>query len=196
MPDEVDDRRTPRRRILDAALELASDGGYEALQVRTLAGRAGVSSRTIYANFPSLDSLMIVAVAEQSGDLYRRFTSAPPKGRSSAARVNHLISELTETMTANRTLTVALLRALLSGKPDVAQYVDGFRTVLQTMLGTAIALDGPTKRDREVAEILECVWFTALVGWATGTDEDTHVGELMRRSTRLLLTAREKSASP
>lgn len=191
MPDgAVPERRGPRRRILDAALELASEGGYEALQVRALTGQAGVSSRTIYANFPSLDSLMIVAVAEQSGDLYRRFTDAPPKGRSAAARVNQLISELTATMTANRALTIALLRALLSGKPDVAQYVDGFRTVLQTMLATAIALERPTKRDLEVAEILESVWFTALVGWATGTDEDTYIGEIMRRSTRLLLPSR------
>ena len=59
------DRRSPRRRILDAALVLASEGGYDALQVRALAGLAGVSSRTIYANFPSLDSLLIVAVDEQ-----------------------------------------------------------------------------------------------------------------------------------
>jgi len=184
------DGRGPRRRILDAALELASEGGYEALQVRTIAAQAGVSSRTIYANFPSLDSLLILAVAEQSGDLYRRFAGAPPKGRSAAARVNQLISELTETMTANRALTVALLRALLSGKPDVAQYVNGFATVLQTMLATAIAPEGPTKRDREAAEILESVWFTALVGWATGSDPDTYIGELMRRSTRLLLPAK------
>jgi AcrR family transcriptional regulator len=190
------DRRGPRRRILDAALELASEGGYEALQVRTLAGRAGVSSRTIYAHFPSLDSLLIVAVAEQSGDLYRRFTGAPPKGRSAAARVNQLISELTATMTANHVLTVALLRALLSGKPDVAQYVDGFRTVLQTLLATAMAGTGATKRDREVAELLECVWFTALVGWATGTDTDAHIGELMRRSTRMLLPKDADVRSP
>jgi AcrR family transcriptional regulator len=187
---DLPDRRSPRRRILDAALVLVSEGGYDALQVRALAGVAGVSSRTIYANFPSLDSLLIVAVAEQSGDLYRRFTDAPPKGRSPAARVNQLISELTDTMTANRALTVALLRALLSGKPDVAQYVDGFRTVLQTMLATAIALDKATKRDHEIAELLECIWFTALIGWVTGTDDGTHIGELMRRSTRLLLPAR------
>jgi AcrR family transcriptional regulator len=188
MVDEAElDGRSPRRRILDAALELASEGGYDALQVRAIAGMAGVSSRTIYANFPSLDSLLIVAVAEQSEGLYRQFTGSPPKGRSSAARVNQLISELTETMTANRALTVALLRALLSGKSDVAQYVDGFRTVLQMLLANAIAGDAATKRDREVADILECIWFTALIGWAIGTDPDTHIGELMRRSTRLLL---------
>jgi hypothetical protein len=95
-------------------------------------------------------------------------------------------------MTANRALTVALLRALLSGKPDVSQYVDGFRTVLQAMLATAIALEGPTKRDRDIAEILESIWFTALVGWATGTDTDAYIGEIMQRSTRLLLAPAPK----
>ena len=184
------DRRRPRRRILDAGLELASTGGYDAVQVRALAGRAGVSSRTIYAYFPSLDSLLIVAVAEQSQDLYTRFANAAPKGRTPAARVNQLISELTETMTANRALTVALLRALLSGKPDVSQYVNAFRVVLQTMLATAIAPKGPTKRDLEIAEILESIWFTALIGWAIGTDPDAHIAEIIRRSTRLLLANR------
>jgi AcrR family transcriptional regulator len=184
------DPRRPRRRILDAALELASTGGYEAVQVRALAGVAGVSSRTIYAYFPSLDSLLIVAVAEQSQDLYARFANSAPKGRTPVARVNQLISELTATMTANRALTVALLRALLSGKPDVSQYVNGFRTVLQTILATAIAPKGSTKRDVEIAEILESIWFTALIGWAIGTDPDAHIGEIIQRSTRLLLTNR------
>jgi len=177
----------PRRRILDAALELALQGGYDALQVRALSERAGVSSRTIYANFPSLDSLLILAVAEQSQGLYSRFTRSPPTGSTRAARVNQLISELTETMTANRPLTVALLRALLSGKPDVSQYIQGFADVLQAMLASAIAPEDPTARDREVAELLENIWFTALVGWATGTTGDDHIGEIMQKATRLLL---------
>ena len=104
--------------------------------------------------------------------------------------MNQLISELTETMTANRALTVALLRALLSGKPDVSQYVNAFRVVLQTMLATAIAPKGPTKRDLEIAEILESIWFTALIGWAIGTDPDAHIAEIIQRSTRLLLANR------
>src|SRR5437879_4488191 len=111
-------KEQPRRRILQAALELVSDGGYEALQVRAISERAGVSSRTIYANFPSLDALLVVAVAEQSQPLYSRFTESPPAGRTPAARVDRLISDLTATMTANRELTVALLRALLSGKRE------------------------------------------------------------------------------
>jgi TetR/AcrR family transcriptional regulator, cholesterol catabolism regulator len=182
-------KQQPRRRILQAALELAATGGYEALQVRAISERAGVSSRTIYANFQSLDSLLIVAIAEQSQVLYQRFTEAPPRGRTAAARVDRLITDLTETMTANRELTVALLRALLSGKRDVSQYVHGFGGVLQAMLASAIAPDGPGARDREVAELLESIWFSALVGWASGTSSDGDIGRIMHRASRLLLPA-------
>jgi AcrR family transcriptional regulator len=182
--------RQPRRRMLDAALELAVQGGYDALQVRAIAQRAGVSSRTIYENFPSLDSLLILAVAEPAAGLYRQFTESPPTGRTSAARVNQLISQLTDTMTANRPLTLALFRALLSGKPDVAQHIAGFRAALQAVLASAITSQRPTKRDRDVAEILQNIWFTALVGWAAGTDSDTYIADIMARSTRLLLPTR------
>jgi AcrR family transcriptional regulator len=182
-------KQQPRRRILQAALELVATGGYEALQVRALSERAGVSSRTIYANFQSLDSLLIVAVAEQSQALYQRFTESPPRGRTPAARVDRLITELTATMTANRELTVALLRALLSGKPDVSQYVHGFGGVLQAMLASAIAPAGPRQRDREVAELLESIWFSALVGWASGTLSDADISRIMQRAAKLLLTA-------
>src|SRR5579862_1693132 len=190
MPEgDASSRGRPRRRMLDAALELTSQGGYEALQVRALSQRAGVSSRTIYEHFQSLDALLIVAVAEQSEALYRQVTVAP-KGRTPAARVNQVIGELTDTMTANRAITVALLRALLGGKPDVAQYVDGFRTVLQAILSNAIAPNGAAKRDREIAELLESIWLTALVGWAIGADGDDYIGEVMKRSVRFLLPTR------
>ena len=180
-------RQEPRRRILDAALELVAGGGYEALQVRAISERAGVSSRTIYANFPSLDSLLIIAIAEQSEALYTRFTESPPRGRTAAERVGRMISDLSRTMTANRELTVALLRALLSGKRDVSQFVHGFGGVLQRMLASAIAPDGPTARDREVAELLESIWFAALIGWASGTTADGDIGRIMRRACGLLL---------
>jgi AcrR family transcriptional regulator len=179
----------PRQRILDAALVLAARGGYDALQVRAIADLASVSSRTIYANFPSLDSLLIVAVAEQAGELYRRFTETPPKSRTAAARVQKLTEELTEVMTANRMLTVALLRALLCGKPDVAQHVRNFAAIMQAVIASAIAPNRPGSADREAAELLERIWFSALIGWATQVDADDHITTIMRRaSLRILKT--------
>ena len=174
---------------MDAALELASEGGYDALQVRAISQRASVSSRTIYAYFPSLDSLLIVAVAERAGEeLYRHLTQFPSRRRTAAGRVQKVIEELNRIMTANRTLTVALLRALLSGKPDVVQHVRNFSDVLQALLASAIAPHGPTAADRETSEILQSIWFTALIGWATGSDSDDHIALIMRKASRRLLS--------
>jgi len=75
-------------------------------------------------------------------------------------------------MTANRALTLALLRAFLSGKPDAADHVQRFGARLERLLATAINPDGPTARDREIATVLASVCFSALVTWATGSDTD------------------------
>ena len=152
----------PRRRIIDAARELAARGGYESLQVRALSECARVSSYTIYAHFASLESLLIVALDEQSQDLYRRYIASPPPGDTAVARVDKLTEELTETMNASRNLAVAWLRALVSGKPDVAPWVAVVMDSLQTLVASAIAPHGPTEQDREVAEILGSIWFRCL----------------------------------
>jgi AcrR family transcriptional regulator len=176
-----------RQRMLDAALYLAAEHGYEGLQVRAIAQRASVSSRTIYENFPSLESLLIIAVAEQAGELYRRFTETPPRSGTAAARVRKLTEELTEVMTANRRLAIALLRALVCGKPDVAQHIRGFSEVLLALVGAAIAPDGPNAADREAAELLERIWFSALIGWATEVDSSDHINTIMRRASLRIL---------
>ncbi len=182
--------RRPRQRIMDAALELASEGGYDALQVRAIAQRASVSSRTIYVYFPSLDSLLIVAVAERTGEqLYHHLTQVPSKRRTAAGRVKQVIEELNRIMTANRTLTVALLRALLSGKPDVVQHVRAFALITQAVLASAISPSGTRAADREAAELLERVYFSALIGWATGADADDYMRTIMRRATARILPA-------
>jgi AcrR family transcriptional regulator len=171
-----------RRRILGAALALAAEGGYEAVQVRALSERAGVSSRTIYTHFPSLDSLLVVAMIEQAQPMYDGLIDGPPTGTTPAARVDELIVRLTETITANRGITVALIRALHSGKPDVAPYVRQFGTTIQEMFLSAIAPDEPTARDRDAAAVLESVWFHAVVNWATGPEASIDPAAPMRRA--------------
>jgi AcrR family transcriptional regulator len=182
-----------RRRMLSAALELAAAGGYDAVQVRSLSDLAGVSSRTIYTHFPSLDSLLIVAVIEQAQPLYRRLTEAPPEGPTPAARVSELIGRLSETITTNRPITVALVRALHGGKPDVAPYVQDFGATIKGMFMAAIAPVRPTERDRNAAAVLESVWFHAVVNWSTNPEPTTDPAEAMRRALGTLFETRDST---
>ena len=53
-----------RERVIDAALELAAEGGYDAVQMRDVAGRAQVALGTIYRYFSSKDHLLAAAQVE------------------------------------------------------------------------------------------------------------------------------------
>ena len=58
-------QRERRKRILDATLALASKGGYEAVQMRTVAERADVAVGTLYRYFPSKVHLLVSALARE-----------------------------------------------------------------------------------------------------------------------------------
>jgi AcrR family transcriptional regulator len=53
-----------RERILAAVLELAAEGGYDAVQVREVAARARVALRTIYNYYDSRENLLVAAMME------------------------------------------------------------------------------------------------------------------------------------
>jgi AcrR family transcriptional regulator len=53
-----------RERVIDAVLELAAEGGYDAIQVRSISERTGISSDTIYRYFGSRDRLVAEAVGQ------------------------------------------------------------------------------------------------------------------------------------
>lgn len=59
-----------RRVLIDAALQLAGEGGPDAVSVREAARRAGVSPGAPFRHFPSRDALM-QAVAEEAQRRFR-----------------------------------------------------------------------------------------------------------------------------
>ena len=53
-----------RERVIRAAMELGAEGGYDAVQMRDVAQRAGVALGTIYRYFSSKDHLLAAAMVE------------------------------------------------------------------------------------------------------------------------------------
>lgn len=79
-----------RRRIVQTAAALAVRGGVEAMQMRSVAERAGVALGTLYRYFPSKMDLVVAVVTEEldllEGGIVRRPPTAdsPPAGRSTS----------------------------------------------------------------------------------------------------------------
>ena len=74
-------QRDRHRRILDATLALASKGGYEAVQMRTVAERADVALGTLYRYFPSKIHLLVSALARELERYLERLERPAGAGR-------------------------------------------------------------------------------------------------------------------
>ena len=97
------DGEQSRRRILDAAAEIAGERGYEGTSIATVSARSGLPASSIYWHFQDKDAL-IVAVIERSFERWLAAMSLPgPEAGSPRER-----------MTA---MAVAVAKALLD-TPD------------------------------------------------------------------------------
>src|SRR5215471_19315627 len=104
---------------MDAAVGLAANGGLDALRIRDVVARTGVSSATIYRYFASKEHLLVAALAEQRFAL-RQTGSAPLDGATPAERVINLLRPATDALTGAPELAAAMLQAMTSGEPGVA----------------------------------------------------------------------------
>jgi AcrR family transcriptional regulator len=121
-------------RLLDAAEAELADAGTDALTIRTVAGRAGVSPATAYTYFGSKNHLF--------AELFHRkvLLDHPVEitGRSARQRVSAVTTHLAGVLAAKPHLAAAANHALLGTDPDVerlrvvigAEIVARFRTAL------------------------------------------------------------------
>lgn len=170
-------------------MELGAEGGYEAVQMRDVAARAGVAMGTVYRYFTSKDHLLAACLAYWAGLLEEQLSKAPPKGRSPADRVVEVLGSASGAMERRPRLAAAVITAVSSSEPAV---VECQRQVSLTMERvTRGAIGEPEMPDLDViARILGYVWYTTLMGAVNGWSEVGSVGEELESAARLLLKGR------
>jgi AcrR family transcriptional regulator len=104
------------RRLLDAGAALLTEVGPDALTIRQVALRAGVSSATAYTYFSSKGHLVAelfwrALVEDDAGH--------QPTGDTPVARVQSVTRHLTDLLEASPQLAAAVTGALLGTDPDV-----------------------------------------------------------------------------
>src|SRR5215468_12072123 len=68
------------RRIVDAAVELAEQGGFEAVRLRDVAERSDVALGTLYKYFRSKEDILLFALAEELERLEAAIVARPIEG--------------------------------------------------------------------------------------------------------------------
>ena len=175
-----------RSRVIDAAFQLAGEGGYDAVQMRDVASTASVALGTIYRYFSSKDHLLAACQVEWSKDVQRKLAQRPPTGDTAAERVVDVVRRATRSMERRPPLAAALITAISSPDPAVSECQRETTLVMGQVLSTA--MDGVEIELRDtVVRILSHVWFSTLLGWVNGWYPVSQVGDDLEDAARLLL---------
>ena len=182
-------QRQRRQRILDAAVRLASEGGYDAVQMREVAVRADVALGTLYRYFASKEHMLVSALAEHVADLRARLVERPPRGEDDAARVMDVIRRVTRALQREPNVIGAMLKSLISSGAGVGEAVGPVGGEMTEIVVAAMRHDTPDTvgRDRAVAEVIQQVWLASLLWWVAGRAPARQVEEKVERAVVLLL---------
>lgn len=176
-----------RERVIRTALELGAEGGYDAVQMRAVASRAGVALGTIYRYFSSKDHLLAAALVTWTEDLERQVSRRPPSGDTPAARMETVLRRATRAMEKQRLLTEAVIIAISSPDAGAASCQGDVARAMARVMDLAMP-DGvdPDQRS-QVVRVLNFVWYGALLGWVNGWEGTDDVGREITNAVHLLL---------
>ena len=180
-------QRERRKRILDATLVLASKGGYEAVQMRTVAERADVALGTLYRYFPSKIHLLVSALAREFERNQERLDRRPIPGETPYERVLHVLGRTTRSMQREPMLTEAMTRAFMFADPSAANEVNTVARLMERMFTKAMHEGEPSADDMAIARVIGDVWLSNLVAWVTRRASADDVSNQLELAARLLL---------
>jgi AcrR family transcriptional regulator len=178
-----------KRRLLDAATELAAEGGYDAVQMRDVAARAEVALGTLYRHYASKDQLLLAALAQQAATLRERLDQRPARGDTAAERVADVLRRASRALERQPRVIQATLTAMSSPDEAGAAVKAEVNETLRSIIADAI--DGQAISDLDdIMEVLGAVWFAELTFWSAGIRRSGSMGDNLARAAALLLDGR------
>jgi TetR/AcrR family transcriptional regulator, cholesterol catabolism regulator len=184
-------QRDRRKRILDATLALASKGGYDAVQMRTVAERADVALGTLYRYFPSKIHLLVSAMARELEGVRERTSRIPVPGETPYDRLMFILGRITKAMQRDPQLTEAMTRAFMFADASAAAEVDTVGRLMDRMIARALTDDEPSDEQLAISRVISDVWLANLVAWVTRRASANDVADRLELTIALLLGVRK-----
>jgi AcrR family transcriptional regulator len=186
-----------RDKILDVAVALAEEGGFDNVRQRDVAAKAGVALGTLYKSFRSKEDILSAALEREAEMLERRMEAKPAQGANRIERISNFFGFITRGLCKKPKYARAVLRAMASGEPEVAGKVAAYQ---ERITGLIIAADRgvgrlgyadakaapPTSKEAQMAFALQQFWFASLVGWSAGLINVNEAVEQVRRMAVVL----------
>jgi len=187
-----------RDKILDVAVALAEEGGFENVRQRDVAANAGVALGTLYKRFRSKEDILCAALERETEVLERRMELNPAPGKTPIERITNFFQIITRGLVRKPKYARAVVRAMASGEEGVAQTVASYQGRLTGLIIAAMRGVGrlsfadatttpPSKKETKLAFLLQQLWYASLVGWSAGLISQNEVIEQVRGAAVLLL---------
>jgi AcrR family transcriptional regulator len=184
------------RRIVESAVELAEQGGFEAVRLRDVASHAGVALGTLYRRFRSKEDLLIAALEQSIEDHRQRLIQRPIVGGTRLDRVMTFFQSTTRALCRRPNLARAMIRAIATGDPELNQKMAAFHARVGELLTmalreAAVPGEGPPvdEEERVLVNTLQMVWFASLVGWSGGLFGQAVIVEQTRAAAERMLAS-------
>jgi AcrR family transcriptional regulator len=176
-------QRDRRRRMLDATIQLATKGGYDAVQMRAVAENADVALGTLYRYFPSKIHLLVSGLAREFERAQEKLDRVDLPGETASERVLFVLGRVTRMLQRYPELTEAMTRAFMFADASAAAEVDTVGRLMDQMFARAIEpYSPPSPQSLAIARVIGDVWLSNLVAWVT---RRASIGDV---TTRLELT--------
>jgi TetR/AcrR family transcriptional regulator, cholesterol catabolism regulator len=175
-----------RQRVIDAAMELGLEGGYEAVQMRDVAARAHVAMGTVYRYFTSKDHLLAATLVHWVEQLDQRLAQVPPRGRMPSARVLDVLDRALRAIGRQPRLVSAVFMSLASPDRAAVECQQQMGVLMDGIISRAVGEPQPPDH-AERTRIIGHVWYSSLVGWVNGWSDMDRVRHELAVAVRLLL---------
>lgn len=184
------------QRIIDSAIRLADEGGFQAVRLRDVAAAAGIGLGTLYTRFRSKEAILVAALEGELEKFYIVLKQFPPRGETVLERMHEFFGLATQAFIARPNFARAVLRSVAVGDEKmsgrVIRYYSGMSKLIVTyMRAQHEPVDEPTPAEAEVAFFLQQAWFGILMGWMNHLYSEEEAVESMKRAATLLIRGYE-----
>jgi AcrR family transcriptional regulator len=176
-----------RERIITTACHLASAGGYDAVQMRTVAHQTPVALATLYRHFPSKTHLLLAVLTGELERAQDRLDRQILRGSSPYDRVMGVVAPLTRSMQRSPRLTEATMRGLMLADGSAVREVNNVRELIDEQFARGISVGEPDADQLAIGGVIGDVWLATLTAWTSHRVGTEDVLDRLALSIRLVL---------
>lgn len=152
-----------RSRILDAAVRLATEGGYRAVDLDRVACRAQVPRTTVELLFPSPVHVLVSALSTELHTFDDRLKSALGEVGEPFGRLRVALARLIGAMESSGHITEAMTHAYAASQAVAIAEAQTVRDQTSLSWAGVMGAGSPTDEHRQVAEVMADIWTAEVV---------------------------------